>query len=72
MTPRAVAWMERMTWVFIYVGLFAVVLGLASLTRSAGAAWSMIMVGSLLAVAGVVLVWVRSRLGPTGQRTMGG
>jgi hypothetical protein len=61
-SARTLAWVERLTWIFLYVGLFAVALGIASLKVHAAAAWSLIIVGSLLAIAGAVLVWVRSRL----------
>ena len=61
-SARAVAWVERLVWLLIYSGLFAVVLGLATLARSAAAAWSLMAVGALLTAGGVILVWVRSRL----------
>jgi vacuolar-type H+-ATPase subunit I/STV1 len=61
---KTIAWMERLIWILIYLGLFTLVLGLATLSRhvAAVASWSLIIVGGLLAVAGVVLIWVRSRL----------
>ena len=61
-SARTLARIDRLAWIFLYLGLFTVVLGIASLQFHAAAAWSLIIVGSLLAVAGVVLVWVRSRL----------
>ena len=65
-SAKTIAWLERLIWIFIYLGLFAVVLGLATLLRSPAAAWSLIGVGGILAVAGVVLIWIRSRFGPSG------
>jgi len=63
-SSRAIAWVDRLVWPLIYVGLFTLVLGLAAMKYHAAAAWSLVVVGSLLAVAGVVLIWVRSRLPP--------
>jgi hypothetical protein len=65
-SAKAIAWIERLIWILIYVGLFAVVLGLATLSRSAAAAWSLITVGGMLAAGGCVLIWVRSRLNSSG------
>ena len=65
-SAKAIAWIERLTWIFIYTGLFAVVLGLVTLSQSAAAAWSLITVGAMLAAGGLVLIWVRSRLNSSG------
>jgi vacuolar-type H+-ATPase subunit I/STV1 len=61
-SARALAWIERLVWVLIYTGLFAVVLGIATRGRSSGASWALMIAGGILAIAGVVLIWVRSRL----------
>jgi hypothetical protein len=61
-SARWIAWVERLAWILIYVGLFMVVVGLATLERHFVAGWSMMAVGSVLTIAGVVLIWVRSRL----------
>jgi hypothetical protein len=66
MSPRAIAWIERLIWILIYVGLFAAVLGAAMLSRSAAAGWTLITVGGILAAGGVMLIWIRSRLAPSG------
>jgi uncharacterized membrane protein HdeD (DUF308 family) len=65
-SARALAWIERLAWIFIYTGLFAVVLGLATRDRSVAAAWLLIVIGAVFTVAGIVLIWVRSRLRETG------
>ena len=65
-SARALALIDRLIWISIYIGLFAVVLGIASRVRSNGAAWALMAVGALLTVAGVILIWVRSRLRQTG------
>ena len=65
-SARALAWIERLAWISIYTGLFAVVLGIASHGQSEGAAWSLIAIGTVLTVTGIILIWVRSRLRQTG------
>jgi O-antigen/teichoic acid export membrane protein len=65
-SARATAWMERLAWILIYTGLFAVVLGIAARGRSAGAAWALIAIGGVVTVAGIVLIWVRSRVQESG------
>jgi vacuolar-type H+-ATPase subunit I/STV1 len=64
-SARTLAWIERLVWILIYTGLFMVVLGMASLPGQAATGWSLIAVGAVLAIAGVVLIWVRSRLRQT-------
>jgi hypothetical protein len=59
---RALAWIDRLVWTFIYSGLFALVLGLAALPAHAVASWSLIVLGAVLVVAGVVLLAIRARL----------
>jgi uncharacterized membrane protein HdeD (DUF308 family) len=65
-SARALAWIERLAWIFIYTGLFAVVLGVATRDRSVTAAWLLIVIGAVFTVAGIVLIWVRSRVRETG------
>jgi hypothetical protein len=64
-SPRALAWVERVAWLLIYGGLFALVLGLATRVRDAVIGWSLILGGAFAAVGGVALIWVRSRLRQT-------
>jgi hypothetical protein len=66
-SARLAIWVERLTWTLIYGGLFSAVIGLAVLDRDAWTAWPLMAVGLLLALAGVVLIWVRSRLGAARQ-----
>jgi hypothetical protein len=61
-TPRTVAWLERLIWTLIYGGLFTAVIGLATQGRDAATGWALVVAGAVVTVAGVVLVWVRSRL----------
>ena len=53
---------ETLVWVLMYGGLLGVGLGL-SLQRSEPAlGWALIVAGGVLAAAGVVLIYVRSRM----------
>ena len=63
-STRTIAWVERLVWILIYAGLFSFVLGLATLNSHELAAWTLIAAGAVLVPAGVVLIWVRSRLQP--------
>lgn len=65
-SPRTVAWIERLIWILIYAGLFTAVLGLATRSRDAATGWSLIVLGGVVAAAGVALIWVRSRLDKAG------
>ena len=65
-SPRTVAWIERLIWILIYAGLFTAVLGLATRPRDAATGWSLIVLGGVVAAAGVALIWVRSRLDKAG------
>lgn len=61
-SPRSVARLEAWIWILIYGGLFAVVLGIASLASAPGAAWSLIGAGAVVVLAGAVLIVVRARI----------
>jgi hypothetical protein len=62
-SERTRARIERLAWILLYGGLFGVVLGLAATKYDAAAAWSLLVPGGVAAIAGIVLIWVRSRLG---------
>jgi hypothetical protein len=57
-TPK----LERLTWILIFGGLFVLTLGLFVERQDEAFGWSLVVIGSLVAAAGVVLVWVRSRI----------
>ena len=59
LAPRRV---ELLVWVLIYGGLFVVGLGVALSRGGLDYGWSVSVVGIVVALAGVVLVYVRSRL----------
>jgi hypothetical protein len=65
-SAKALAWLERLIWTLIYAGLLALVLGLATRAREAVVGWTLIVAGAFVAVGGIVLIWVRSRLRQTG------
>ena len=53
---------QALVWVLIYGGLFGFGLGVALSRGGLGYGWSMSVVGIVFAVAGVVLIYVRSRM----------
>jgi vacuolar-type H+-ATPase subunit I/STV1 len=65
-SARTIARLDALAWILIYAGLFAVVLGIASHDTAKVAGWSLSVLGALAAIAGVVLIVVRSRLRETG------
>lgn len=65
-TRRTVVWLERLIWTLIYGGLFTAVIGVATRSQDAATGWSLIVVGAIVTLAGVVLIWVRSRIDRTG------
>lgn len=56
------ATLEKWIWVLIYGGLFLVIVGLVAGRSDAALGWSIAAPGALVALAGVVLIYVRSRL----------
>jgi len=65
-SAKAIAWLERLIWILIYAGLFTLVLGLATRSREAALAWSLMVAGALVAAIGFALIWVRSRVRENG------
>ena len=55
--------LEALVWVLIYGGLLLAVLGLAVQRADDPLGWSMVVAGALAAGVGVVLIWIRSRMG---------
>ncbi len=54
--------LQQLIWVLIYGGLLTLVLGLSVARTDDAAGWCWSMVGGGLALLGVVLIYVRSRL----------
>ena len=61
-THKSLAWVERGAWILIYGGLLTLVLGLAARSTNAVTGWTLIVVGGIVAAAGPVLIYVRSRM----------
>ena len=64
-TARALKRLDNLVWALIFGGLFTLVLGIASHDETRIGGWSLSVLGSLAAAAGVVLIYVRSRLRET-------
>jgi hypothetical protein len=64
-SARTLARIDALAWMLIYGGLFALVLGVASHDETAIGGWSLSVLGTMSAIAGVVLIVVRSRLRET-------
>ena len=64
-SARALKRYDNLVWTLIFGGLLAVVLGIASHDEAAIAGWSLTVLGGLAAVAGFVMIFIRSRLRET-------
>ena len=58
------ATLEKWIWILIYGGLFLLILGIATGRSDEVLGWSMALPGVAMAIAGVVLIYVRSRFKP--------
>lgn len=58
--------LHKIIWVLIYGGLLALVLGIATQRTDSTTGWVLMVVGGVVAVAGVVLIGVRARMRPDG------
>jgi hypothetical protein len=56
------ATVEFWIWTLIYVGLLLASLGLFTSRHDAGVGWMLGLTGAALAVAGVLLIYLRSRM----------
>ena len=61
-SDKARAWVERWAWILIYGGLLTLVVGLAARSSHAAAGWTLIVLGGVVAAAGPVLIYIRSRM----------
>ena len=61
-TLQTLARIEALVWVLIYGGLVTLVVGMACLSRASDLAIWLMVIGSVVAAIGVLLIWVRSRL----------
>ena len=53
---------QQLIWMLIYGGLLTLVLGLSVERQDDAMGWSMVVGGGCIALFGVVLIFVRSRL----------
>jgi F0F1-type ATP synthase assembly protein I len=56
--------LEKWIWILIYGGMLGASLGWFLHPSAAAAAWTLMVGGGVLAAAGVILILVRSRMGP--------
>jgi len=61
---RLKARLDVAIWVLIFGGLIAIALGIASRPGAPATGWSLMVAGGCVVAVGIVLIWVRSRLGP--------
>ena len=59
---KAAARLQALIWVLIYGGLLTLVLGLFVERADDATGWSMVVGGGVAAAAGLVLIYVRSRI----------
>ena len=62
MAVKPHARLEKWIWILIYGGLFLLVLGIATGREDQTLGWAMAVPGAAVALVGVVLIYVRSRL----------
>lgn len=60
--PKTIARLQALIWVLIYGGLLTLVLGLSTRHFDGPLGWRLVVAGATVAVVGVVLIFVRSRL----------
>lgn len=63
-STRVITWTERLVWILIYGGLGAVALGGFTQGQAPATGTSLITIGVLAVIAGVVLIYARSRMTP--------
>jgi vacuolar-type H+-ATPase subunit I/STV1 len=56
--------MALVTWVLIYAGMFSFALGWTVRPNAPALGWVLIFCSAVAVVAGIVLVWARSRMAP--------
>lgn len=60
--PKPHARLENWIWGLVYGGLLLAILGIATGRIDASMGWALAVPGAVLAVVGIVLIYVRSRL----------
>ena len=54
--------LDALVWTFVFGGLLVVGLGVSLQRGGAPYGWAVAVVGALVVAAGVILLWVRSRI----------
>jgi formate hydrogenlyase subunit 3/multisubunit Na+/H+ antiporter MnhD subunit len=62
MAVKPHATLEKWIWILIYGGLFLLILGIATGRADETIGWIMAVPGVVVAIVGVVLIYVRSRM----------
>jgi hypothetical protein len=62
MSENGKKWFERITWALIYGGLLMLITGIVAGESHTILGWSLGSVGSLATAAGVVMIYIRSRM----------
>ena len=55
-------WVERLAWIFLYGGLLVLILGVFVAREATVLGSAIEITGSIAAAAGVLLIWIRSRM----------
>ena len=55
---------ETLVWVLVYGGLLLLCLGLFVVRADGTLGWLLVLAGGAMALAGVLLIYLRSRMGP--------
>lgn len=56
-------WLDRIGWALIYGGLLVLSIGMALHRTEPMPGWLVLAIGGFLTLDGVVLLWLRTRLG---------
>ncbi len=59
---KTITRLHYLTWVLIYAGLLTIILGLFVQRTDDPIGWSMVVLGALVATAGFILIYVRSKM----------
>ncbi len=59
---KTIARLHYLIWALIYAGLLTIILGLFVQRTDDSIGWSMVVLGALVATAGFVLIYVRSKM----------
>ena len=54
--------LDAIVWTFVFGGLLVVGVGIALQRNGVGYGWGVAVAGALVVAAGVVLLWLRSRI----------